>query len=59
MWKHYHIVETSEQLAELLATQEGPTKIIAGGTDLMVEINNEKWQNLDTVLDISRVVALD
>lgn len=59
MWKHYHIIETTEQLAELLAKAEGNTKIIAGGTDMMVEIIHDKWPDLDTVLDISRVVALD
>ncbi len=59
MWKHYHIIETTEELAELLAKQSVPTKIIAGGTDLMVEINSDQWPELDTVLDISRVIALD
>ena len=59
MWKHYHIIETIEELAELLAKQSGATKIIAGGTDLMVEINSDQWPELDTVLDISRVIALD
>ena len=59
MWKHYHIIETTEELTELLAKQSGLTKIISGGTDLMVEINSDKWPELDTVLDISRVIALD
>ncbi|MFZ3070761.1 MAG: FAD binding domain-containing protein [Anaerolineaceae bacterium] len=59
MWKHYHIVETVEQLTTLLANQDGPAKIISGGTDLMVEIRNGKWQDLDTVLDISRMASLD
>ena len=49
MWKHYHIIETTEELTELLAKQSGLTKIISGGTDLMVEINSDKWPELDTV----------
>jgi len=59
MWKHYHIIETCDELAELLAKQSGSTKIIAGGTDLMVDLHNGKLSELDTVLDISRVIALD
>lgn len=59
MWKNYHIIETTNQLVEMLAKVGDNCKIIAGGTDMMVEIINEKWPNLETVLDISRVVALD
>jgi len=59
MWKHYVIVETIEELAGHLAHPQGLTRIIAGGTDLMVEIRNGKWEDLDTVLDISRVSGLD
>ncbi|MEL7644945.1 MAG: FAD binding domain-containing protein [Anaerolineaceae bacterium] len=59
MWKQYHIVETVEELLKRLASQEGKTKIIAGGTDLMVEIRNGKWPELETVLDISRIKGLD
>ena len=59
MWKRYHIVETVEELLEILAAPDAKRKIIAGGTDLMVEIRNGKWQDLDTILDISRIHGLD
>lgn len=59
MWKHYHIIENFEQLTAYLADQQGQTKIISGGTDLMVELRNGKWPDLDTVLDISRIHGLD
>lgn len=59
MWKNYHILESEEQLAALLAQPSGQTRIVAGGTDLLVEIRNGKWPELDTVLDISRVAGLD
>ncbi|HHX08068.1 MAG TPA: molybdopterin dehydrogenase, partial [Chloroflexi bacterium] len=47
--------ETVDQLLEILAVSGEQTKIIAGGTDLMVEIRNGKWPKLETVIDISRV----
>ncbi len=59
MWKHYRIIETTEELVQQLAHPQGPTRIIAGGTDLMVEIRNGKWVDLETVLDISRISGLD
>ena len=59
MWKHYLIPESIESLKQALDSAEGQTKIIAGGTDLMVEIKNGKWPELDTVIDISRLPGLD
>ena len=59
MWKNYRIIETTEELTQQLAQHQGTTRIIAGGTDLMVEIRNGKWAGLETVLDISRISGLD
>lgn len=59
MWKKYHIIETIDELVEKLADQPALTRIIAGGTDLMVEIHNGKLEDLEVMLDISRVSGLD
>ncbi len=59
MWKQYLMPENIETLTAALEAVEGQTKIIAGGTDLMVEIKNGKWPELDTVIDISRLPGLD
>ena len=59
MWKKYLMPESVEALTAALEAAEGQTKIIAGGTDLMVEIRNGKWPELETVIDISRLPGLD
>lgn len=59
MWKKYLMPESIEALTAALEVAEGQTKIIAGGTDLMVEIRNGKWPELETVIDISRLPGLD
>ena len=59
MWKQYLMPENIEALTAALEAAHGQTKIIAGGTDLMVEIKNGKWPELDTVIDISRLPGLD
>ncbi len=59
MWKQYLMPESVEALTAALEAAQGETRIIAGGTDLMVEIRNGKWPELDTVVDISRLPGLD
>ena len=59
MWKNYQMPETVGDLLDLLKDSNENTKIIAGGTDLMVEIRNGKWPELETVIDVSRVRDLD
>ncbi len=59
MWNNYHLPETIEQVLELLHDASRNTKIIAGGTDLMVEIRDGKWGQLEDVIDITRVGELD
>jgi len=55
MWKNYFMPETVEEALKLLDEGTENTKLIAGGTDLMVEIRNGKWPKLERVIDISRV----
>jgi carbon-monoxide dehydrogenase medium subunit len=59
MWKHYLIPESIEALKQALEGSDENTKIIAGGTDLMVEIKNGKWPELERIIDISRLPGLD
>ena len=59
MWKNYHMPETVQQVLDLLDHAGDQTKIIAGGTDLMIEIRDGKWEGLEDVIDISRVKDLD
>jgi len=59
MWKNYHMPETIDQVINLLSHTGSETKIIAGGTDLMIEIRDGKWPGLEDVIDISRVRGLD
>ncbi|MEA4812117.1 MAG: FAD binding domain-containing protein [Anaerolineaceae bacterium] len=55
MWKKYHIIETQQELKEVLAEAGPYTRMIAGGTDLMVEMRNGKWDDLECLIDISRM----
>lgn len=59
MWKNYFMPETVEEALKLLDEGTENTRLIAGGTDLMVEIRNKKWPRLETIIDISRVRGLN
>ena len=59
MWKNYFMPETVEEALKLLDEGDENTRLIAGGTDLMVEIRNKKWPRLETIIDISRVRELN
>ena len=41
LWQHYHHASSFEEAAALLAENPVETRIIAGGTDLLVE--KTKW----------------
>lgn len=55
LWKHYYHAASFEEAAELLSNNLGNSRIIAGGTDLLVEKRNGLKKDIDTLIDISRV----
>ncbi|MDX1436151.1 MAG: FAD binding domain-containing protein, partial [Anaerolineales bacterium] len=51
--------ESTSQVLEILATEGDQARIIAGGTDLIIEMERGMRPGLATLVDISRVPALD
>lgn len=58
MWKEYVNAVSIEQTLSLLAEKKGKTRIIAGGTDLMLEMRQGFHSEIETLVDISRVREL-
>ncbi len=50
--------ETLEEVLELLATHRDRAKVIAGGTDLLVELDRRVGRDLEMLIDITRVPGL-
>lgn len=50
----YEAPETVEAAAELLANEAGLARILAGGTDLLVQLRSE-WIEPDLVVDVKRI----
>jgi len=59
MWKHYYSVTSIAEALALLAEQQSHARIVAGGTDILIELERGVRKGIDTLIDISRVPGLD
>ena len=59
MWHEYFNVATTEQAIRLLGEKGERARIVAGGTDLILELERGVRQGIHTLVDITRVPGLD
>lgn len=58
MWQAYEIPTSIEEALDLLARHAGRARLIAGGTDLVIELQEDK-QDIDCLVDVTRIPGLD
>jgi xanthine dehydrogenase iron-sulfur cluster and FAD-binding subunit A len=58
MWDKYYSVASIDEALDLLDEGQGKIKIIAGGTDLILEMKHGQHQGITSLVDISRVKEL-
>jgi carbon-monoxide dehydrogenase medium subunit len=59
MWHDYFNVATTEEAIRLLGEHEDSARIVAGGTDLILELERGVRQNTHSLIDITRIPGLD
>lgn len=59
MWKDYYCVTSLDDAVHLLADQGKAARIVAGATDLLLEIERGTRQDVETLIDITRIPGLD
>src|SRR5215472_1232550 len=59
MWKHYYSVTALSEALNVLSEHAGRARIIAGGTDILIELERGQRPGIDTLIDLSRVTGLD
>jgi carbon-monoxide dehydrogenase medium subunit len=59
MWNEYYSVTSLAEALELLAQHRERARIVAGGTDILIEMERGQRPNVDVLIDITRVPGLD
>jgi carbon-monoxide dehydrogenase medium subunit len=59
MWHEYFNVTTTEQAIRLLGEKGEGVRIVAGGTDLILELERGVRRGIHTLIDITRIPGLD
>lgn len=59
MWQNYFTVTSIEEALQLLAQYRESARIIAGGTDLIIELDRGIRKGIDTLIDVTRIACLD
>jgi xanthine dehydrogenase iron-sulfur cluster and FAD-binding subunit A len=59
MWHEYFTPETTDEILPLLAEKGERARIVAGATDLILEMERGVRKGVDTLIDITRIPALD
>ncbi len=59
MWSRYYSVSSLTEALDLLAEHGERARIIAGGTDILIEIERGTRRGVDVLIDISRVPGLN
>lgn len=58
LWKHYHTPATADEAIHLLAQYGGQARVIAGGTDLLVEMRADGHHPQEALIDITHISEL-
>ncbi|GMR09783.1 MAG: hypothetical protein BMS9Abin28_0603 [Anaerolineae bacterium] len=59
MWERYHTVRSVDEAVDLLAKYPGSARIVAGATDLIIELEGGLRPELQGLIDITRIPGLD
>jgi carbon-monoxide dehydrogenase medium subunit len=58
MWKEYIGCSQIDEIIELLAEKQGKARVIAGASDMILELERGARKDIETIIDISRADGL-
>ena len=59
MWNNYYNVTTMEEALRVLAQEGERARIVAGATDLILELERGVRTGIETLVDITRIPEID
>jgi xanthine dehydrogenase iron-sulfur cluster and FAD-binding subunit A len=59
MWDQYFAPKSLNEAVQILSEYRGRSRIVAGATDLILEIENGQRPDIDCLIDITRIPELD
>src|SRR5690606_14086120 len=58
LWQHYYYPETVEEALERLRAHDGNARIIGGGTDLLLEMQQGRKPAVEALIDVTAIPSL-
>lgn len=58
LWTHYHTPRSIHEALALLAQYEGRARIVAGGTDLILELQQGHHPPVEALIDVTRIAEM-
>lgn len=55
LWKHFYLARSVDDALKALSAASGKARVIAGGTDLLLELQQGKKKPVDILVDINRI----